>query len=154
MLSIRQALTRPNYAILNIVKNQKSYHSIKHEVDSCGIPVQPTWSVHQLLESYASPKLPSTTIDRLYELSALVPPKKHTPQYEKVKQDLEGMVKLVDAVKQVNTVGISLAGRGEKEDWDKTQQYSQSGGEYGQTLLKYAARTEARLYVVDAERRR
>jgi hypothetical protein len=150
MLSIRQTLSRPNH----ILKNWRSSYSIKHQVDSCGIPVQPTWSVHRLLESYTSPKLSSTTIDWLYELSALVPPKQHTLQYEEVKKELEDMVKLVEGVKQVNTHGISLAGGGEKEDGDRIQQNSQFKGEHGQTLLRYAARTENGLYAVGVERRR
>ena len=154
MLFIRRALSRPNLARLNIVKNWQSCHSIKHQVDFCGIPVQPTWSVHQLIESYASPKLSSTTIDRLYELSALAPPKKHTLQYEKMKKDLEDMVKLVEAVKKVNTNGVHLVGRGEKEDGDRIQQNSRYEGEHGQTLLKYAARTKNKFYAVDAERKR
>lgn len=154
MLSIRRALSRPNLARMNIVKNWQSSYSVKHQVDSCGIPVQPTWSVHQFLESYARPKLSSTIIDRLYELSALAPPKKDTQQYEKMKKDLEDMVKLVEAVKQVNTNGVSLVGRGEKEDGDRIQQNSQFEGEHGQTLLKYAARTENKFYAVDAERKR
>ena len=153
MLTVRRALSRPDFARLNIVKNWQSSHSIKHEVDSCCIPIQPTWSVHQLLESYPCPKLSSTTIDRLYELSALAPPKKDTLQYEQLKKDLEGMVKLVEAVKQVNTNGVPLVGRGEKEDGDRMQQISQSE-EHGETLLKYAARTENGFYAVDAERRR
>jgi len=154
MLSIRRALNRPNRSLVNIVKHWQSSHSIKYEVDSCGIPIQPTWSVHQLLESYASPKLSPATIDRLYELSALVPPKKHTLQYENMKKDLENMVKLVEAVKQMNTNGVSLTGRGEKEDGDRTQQILQFGGEHGQTLLKYATCTENDLYTVEAERKR
>jgi len=64
------------------------------------------------------------------------------------------MVKLVEAVKQVDTDGVSLAGRGEKEDGDRTHQTPQFQGEHGQTLLKYAARTENGLYAVDAERKR
>ena len=154
MLFIRRALSRPNLARLNIVKCWQSSHSIKHQVDSCGIPVQPTWSVLQLIESYACPKLSSATIDRLYELSALTPPKKHTLQYEKMKKDLGDMVKLVETVKQVNTNRVHLVGRGEKEDGDRIHQNSHYEGEHGQTLLKYAARTENRFYIVDAERKR
>ena len=154
MLSFRRALSRPNLTRLNIVKNWQPSRSIKHQVDSCGIPVQPTWSVHQLLESYASPKLSSTTIDRLYELSALASPKEDTLQYEKMKKDLEDMVKLVEAVKQVNTNGMSLVGRGEKEDGDRIHQNSPFEGEHGQTLLEYAARTENGFYAVNAERKR
>jgi hypothetical protein len=101
----RQALKRPNSTCLKFVKNWQSSHSIKHQVDSCGIPVQSNWSVHQLLESYACSKLSSTTIDRLYELSALASPKKDTLQYEK---DLEDMVKLVDAVKWIRMGGLWL----------------------------------------------
>jgi Asp-tRNA(Asn)/Glu-tRNA(Gln) amidotransferase C subunit len=86
-------------------------------------------------------------------LSALAPPK-HTLQYEKVRKELEDMVKLVEAVKQVNTDGVSLTGRGEKEDEDRIQQNSQPEGEHGQALLKYAARTKNGLYVLDAERKR
>ena len=90
----------------------------------------------------------------MYELSALAPPKRDTLQYEKMKKDLEDMVKLVEAVKDVNTNGVFLVGRGQKEDEDRMQQNSQLEGEHGQTLLKYAARTENRFYAVDAERKR
>ena len=152
-LSIRR-LSRPSLARLNIVKNRQSSHAIKHQVDSYGIPVQPTWSVHQLLESYKCPKLSSTILDRLYELSALAPPKKYTLRYDKVKKDLEDMVMLVEAVKQVNTNGVLLVGRVEKEDRDRIRQNSQLEGEHGQTLLKYAARMKNRFYTVDAERKR
>ncbi|KAF8974668.1 hypothetical protein BDZ97DRAFT_1911830 [Flammula alnicola] len=125
-----------------------------HETDFCGIPVRPTWSVNQLLSSYPSPKLSPTTINRLYELSALIPPKEGTPQYKAVAKDLEEMVRLVEAVRLVDTSGISVTGRGEKEDADRENFSLEDSEETGHALLKHASRTQDQFYVVDSERRR
>ncbi|EIM85592.1 uncharacterized protein STEHIDRAFT_59495 [Stereum hirsutum FP-91666 SS1] len=132
------------------------------ETDDCGIPLRPTWSVHELLSSYPKPKLSSTTLSHLHRLSALAPPEEGTPEHTKLTSELEDLVKLVEAVKLVDCselqteqeenkipdgrilpkgVGIDLTGGSVEEVKD------------GRELLKHAARTEDGFYVVDADRR-
>ena len=125
-----------------------------YETDSCGLPLRPSWSVTQLLSSYPSPTLPITTVNRLYELSSLVPPEQGTPNYNVLKQNLEDMVELVEAVKLVDTSEL-LEGRSgsEKEDADLVAPQTILSGEIGQELLKHASRISDQLYVVDSERR-
>ncbi|KAH9482432.1 hypothetical protein JR316_0004532 [Psilocybe cubensis] len=119
-------------------------------------PTTPTWSVNDLLSSYPSPRLSSTTITRLYDLSALIPPQEGTPQFEAVKSDLEEMVRLVEAVRLVDTSSVSVSGRGEKEDADRNIAPIDPSqlGEVGQQLLKHASQTKDQFYVVDSERAR
>ncbi|PPQ92357.1 hypothetical protein CVT25_008708 [Psilocybe cyanescens] len=157
--SLQRCLRQPTRSIVLQTKSyarRNSSQSHKHDTDSCGIPLQPTWSLNHLLSSYPLPGLSSATVNRLYELSALIPPREGTKQYETVKADLEEMVKLVEAVRLVNTSSVSITGRGEKEDADRqTSAVEQSqSGEVGQELLKHASQTTGRFYVVDAERKR
>lgn len=126
----------------------------RKETDSCGLPVQPTWSVYELLSSYPSPELSTNTIARLYELSALVCPKADTPQFKLIKEELEDMVRLVEAVRLVDTSGISVKGRGEKEDADLNTPHTEELGESGKDLLKHASRAKDGFYIVDSDRRR
>ncbi|KAF6762790.1 hypothetical protein DFP72DRAFT_567377 [Ephemerocybe angulata] len=127
------------------------------ETDSLGMPLKPTWSVHELLSSYPSPKLPPDTLRKLYTLSALVPPEAGTPEHAKVTKELEEMVRLVEAVRLVTTQGVVVAGRGEKEDMDR-KHYGNPDDDredgYGQELLQHAARTVDGYYVVETDRTR
>lgn len=157
--SIQRCLRRPTRSLLSQSKSfvkRNSSNSRIHDTDSCGIPLQPTWSVNQLLSSYPLPRLSSTTLNRLYDLSALIPPQEGTRQYEAVKADLEEMVRLVEAVRLVDTSAVSISGRGEKEDADKhTDPIEPSQlGEVGQQLLKHASQTTEQFYAVDSERKR
>lgn len=132
------------------------------ETDDCGIPLNPTWSVHDLLNSYPKPKLSSETLKKLHRLSALTPPEEGTPEHAKLTSELEDLIKLVEAVRLVDCselkseddskipdgrilprgVGIDLSGIGIEEVKDG-----------GRELLKHAARTQDGFYVVDADRR-
>jgi len=121
------------------------------------MPITPTWSVHKLLSSYPSPKLSPATIQKLYHLSALVPPEEGTPEHEKITKDLEEMVRLVEAVRQVDTSGVVVDGRGEVEDADRMHPISLEETKkdgYGVDLLKHASRTQEGYYVVEADRTR
>lgn len=120
--------------------------------DSCGIPLEPSWSVNELLSSYPSPTLPNETIQKLYQLSALIPPEQDTPQYKTVKKDLEEIIRLVEAVRLVDTTEVSVRKRREREDADREnlELESEAGG---QALLKHAYRTQNGFYVVDSERK-
>nr|GAT53847.1 predicted protein [Mycena chlorophos] len=80
--------------------------SLSHSVDAAGIPSRPTWSVNELLASYPRPTLPPSALKRLHDLSALVPPEENSPEYIKLKTELEELIRLVEAVKLVDTTGV------------------------------------------------
>jgi hypothetical protein len=145
--------------------HSKSYTaSSKPQTDSCGIPLHPTWSVNDLLSSYPTPTITSSTLKRLHELSALIPPEEGTAEHDSLKRELENLIKLVEAVKLVslgdNPGGIS----GEKQIPDGRLCAEGTGmrsmrvpaevdGEVtGSALLRFANRTSDGLYVVDADR--
>ncbi|KII95891.1 hypothetical protein PLICRDRAFT_78507, partial [Plicaturopsis crispa FD-325 SS-3] len=128
------------------------------ETDSLGIPLQPTWSVHDLLSSYPTPTITPATFKRLHELSALIPPAEGTVEHDSLKRELEELIKLVEAVKLVQLddeggvpdgriwaqgTGLQFVDHDEHED-----------GESGRALLRHAARTEEGLYLVDADKRK
>ena len=127
--------------------------------DACGIPLRPTWSLRELLSSYPSPSLSPVTFQRLHELSALIPPTEGTPEYDTTKEELDELVRLVEAVKLVNVdrpmdssipdgrvcadgIGIPLT----KKPLDE--------GAQGTKLLHYANRTLEGMYVVEIDRER
>lgn len=92
---------------------------------------------------------------KLYTLSALVPPAEGTPEHAKVTSELEEMIRLVEAVRLVDTEGVAVAGRGEVENMDRKhfgnpEDVRKDG--YGQELLKHAARMVDGYYVVEADR--
>ncbi|KAH7916673.1 hypothetical protein BJ138DRAFT_1074552 [Hygrophoropsis aurantiaca] len=133
------------------------------ETDSCGIPLKPTWSVQKLLSSYPEPSISPATFKRLHELSALLPPAEESQEYNDLKTELEGLVKLVDAVKLIKVTnmqdgqipdgriwaegtGIPIAPASDKGEEDLSCN--------GQDLLSHASRTSNGLYVVDADRSR
>ncbi|KAL4075746.1 hypothetical protein V8B97DRAFT_2002059 [Scleroderma yunnanense] len=132
------------------------------ETDTCGIPVKPTWSVHELLSSYPTPFISSATLRRLHELSALVPPEEGTPEHEKTRQELEGLVRLVEAVKLVevesNTDNTIPDGRiwaeGKGIPLNEDASGTQADDKGGRDLLKLASRTLDGAYVVETDRRK
>jgi len=86
-------------------------------------------------------------------VSSLVPPEEGTPSYNALKQNLEEMIKLVEAVRLVDTPEL-LAGRSEQEDTDLVAPQIILSGKIGQELLKHASRISDQFYVVNSERRR
>lgn len=143
-------------------KSSESY--AKTETDSYGIPIHPTWSVNDLLSSYPTPTISSTTLRRLHELSALIPPEEGSAEHDKLKQEMEDLVKLVEAVKLVDLSD----GPGDAADhipdgriWTEGTGIqpgpvpaNTEGEVTGAALLKYGARTSDGYYVVDADRTR
>jgi hypothetical protein len=130
--------------------------SSTHETNSCGIPLKPTWSVDKLLESCPAPTISPATFKRLHELSALVPPEPGTPEYGNLKEELEDLIKLVEAVRLVKFddeggvsdgrvwaegAGIPLTDMKDGEMKD------------GRRLLQHAARTADGFYLVETDRR-
>ncbi|KAF4602358.1 hypothetical protein EYR40_005563 [Pleurotus pulmonarius] len=127
----------------------------KPETDSLRIPLRPTWSVNDLLSSYPTPRVDHAELEQLHKLSALIIPEKDSDEYYKLKGDLEELVRLVEAVKLVDTEGVELAeavvsaDAPPEGDLEETQEHTPRGRE----LLKYAHRVKEELYVVDTDAR-
>ncbi|KAF7353046.1 hypothetical protein MVEN_01272300 [Mycena venus] len=123
------------------------------ETDPCGIPRRPTWSVNELLSSYPAPSLAPETLKHLHDLSALVPPEQGTPEHGKLKAELEELIRLVEAVKMIDTEGVSTF---EREDSGKQaaeiNTMNDSPPRGGRSLLKHAERTRDGFYIVDADK--
>ncbi|GJE84928.1 hypothetical protein PsYK624_010040 [Phanerochaete sordida] len=134
------------------------------EVDECGIPRGPTWSVNELLSSYPQPTIAPVTLKKLHSLSALLPPEEGTPAHAKLTAEMESLVKLVEAVKLADFGEETAPQEGGIPDgriWaEGTGIKLERSGEvvqdevHGRDLLRHAARTEDGLYVVDADRTR
>lgn len=137
-------------------------------VDAQYIPTQRTWSVNDLLSSYPKPTISSATLDHIHTLSALVPPREGSPERKKLAEELEDLVKLVEAVKLADSSLLERT-RSEETDipdgrvWaedkgiDITTPHEQPSGKEtvtGRALLDYASRTADSLYVVEADRRK
>ena len=132
------------------------YRLVHTSHDDCGIPKKPTWSVNELLSSYPRPTLSSPTLLRLHQLSALIPPAEGTAQHQTLKKELEEFVRLVEAVKLVDTRGIRPAishGRIDEQPHHKLS-HSRECEVNGTRLLKHAAHEQDGFYVVDSDRMR
>ncbi|KAF5363795.1 hypothetical protein D9756_000786 [Leucocoprinus leucothites] len=125
------------------------------QTDECGIPLTSTWSVTELLSSYPKPSISSQTLNRLHDLAALIPPVEGTSAHAKLREEISELVRLVEAVKLVDTKGVSVSARWDQEDADKWSVESLPKEiPEGQELLKHAARTENGFYLVDADRKK
>jgi Asp-tRNA(Asn)/Glu-tRNA(Gln) amidotransferase C subunit len=130
-------------------------------VDDLGIPLKPTWSVDELLSSYPSPTISHETFTRLHKLSALIPPEKNSPEYQKNKDELEELVKLVEAVRMAEPGELDASDSSEIPDgriWsqdvgvtlDVDVRPDAKAKDYD--ILKHASRTEDGYFVVETER--
>ncbi|PPR03826.1 hypothetical protein CVT26_000824 [Gymnopilus dilepis] len=144
---------RPLAALSRTPARTASFSPRRWMTGSSGIPERPAWSVDQLLSSYPSPTLTSTTVNHLHELSALSPPQDKT-EYQALQKELEELVRLVEAVKLVDTAGVEMYGRGELADADRQPAAQLNLDDCKQNLLRNAARTQDQVYVVHSERRR
>ena len=135
------------------------------EVDQTGIPLKPTWSVNELLSSYPRPTISPSTLKRLHELSALIPPSEGTPEHAKLTMEMEELVKLVEAVKLVDISGVSeegsvpdgriwASGEGVTLDAEAFAASGDATSTQGRALLTHASRTMDGLYVVEADKPR
>ncbi|KAF9815544.1 hypothetical protein IEO21_04544 [Rhodonia placenta] len=141
-LPLRCAQWRP---ITRHIREKSTLHTELVETDACGIPVRPTWSVDELLSSYPKPTIPPSTLKRLHELAALVPPVEGTPEHTKLTREMEGLVRLVEAVKLVDTrTGIEL---------DESIQPNEGSQDHkDQKLFSHSSRVRRELYIVDADK--
>lgn len=127
------------------------------ETDEYGIPARPTWSVHDLLSSYPKPTLSDEILKKLHDLSALTPPAEESIEYAKLKNEMEELIRLVEAVKLVDTTGVIVQERWVESDADRStplDPVENDSSTYGTSLLKNAVREKDGFYVVDADRRR
>lgn len=153
-----RSLTAPHSKVNSSVK-----------VDAHGIPIRPTWSVNELLSSYPKPSISPSTLKKLHELSALTPPAEGTEEHKQLTLEMENLVKLVEAVKLVDTNDVDEISVSEGEAipdgriWPEgtgidleagAARHSDADEPSGQSLLQHAERTESGLYVVDTDRRR
>jgi Asp-tRNA(Asn)/Glu-tRNA(Gln) amidotransferase C subunit len=83
----------------------------------------------------------------------LIQPEEGTPEYQNVKHDLEEMIRLVEAVRLVDTKGVTVRGRKVEEDSDREYNVPTLDND-GQALLQLASQTQHGFYVVESERRR
>ncbi|KAF7301539.1 hypothetical protein MIND_00719400 [Mycena indigotica] len=129
---------------------RRVYSSLPRATDTAGIPTSPTWSVNELLASYPRPTLSTHALTRLHNLSALVPPKENSPEHAKLKSELEDLIRLVEAVKLVDTTGVSPYRRGTISSTHPQPQ--PQSAEDGRALLKHAKQTKDGFYVVNTDR--
>jgi len=107
------------------------------------------------LSSYPKPLISSQTLNHLHKLAALIPPTQDTPEYEKLRKEVSELIWLVDAVRLVDTKGVLVSARWDKEDADRQNaELPPQDIPEGQELLKHAARVENGFYLVDADRKR
>ena len=131
------------------------------ETDEVGIPIRPTWSVNKLLSSYPKPTISPVTLKHLHALGALIPPEEGSPEHAKLTEEMEDLVKLVEAVKLVDTDSIGdengvLDGRiwakGTSIDLDAESTPAMENEVGGCDLLKYAKNISPEgLYLINSD---
>jgi len=132
------------------------------ETDEYGIPIRPTWSVNELLSSYPKPTISPATLKHLHTLSALIPPEEGSPEHAKLTDEMQDLVKLVEAVKLVNTDSVDdgngipdgrIWAEGAGIDLDAEPVLADENEVQGRGLLKYAKNvTPEGLYLIDSDR--
>ncbi|QRW16213.1 hypothetical protein RhiXN_04214 [Rhizoctonia solani] len=75
-------------------------------VDDLPVPLQATWSVGELLSTYPAPELSDETFARLHRLSALNAPGSTSSDKNTMKLELQELLRLVEAVKLVDTSSL------------------------------------------------
>ena len=161
-LGCRRVLLRTRLTRLNSSLSSNPTLRTDVETDENGIPIRPTWSVNELLSSYPRPTISPATLKHLHTLSALIPPEEGSPEHAKLTEEMRDLVKLVEAVKLVNTdsvddgsgvpdgriwaegTGIDLEAEPIPVDENEVQ---------GRDLLKYSkAVSPEGLYLIDSDR--
>ena len=161
-LGCRRAPFPTRLTRLNSSLSSKPTLHTEVETDENAIPIRPTWSVNELLSSYPRPAISPATLKHLHALSALIPPEEGSPEHAKLTEEIQDLVKLVEAVKLVDTksvgntndipdgriwaegTGIDLEAEPIPVDKDEVQ---------GRGLLKYAKNVSPEgLYLIDSNR--
>ena len=141
-----------------------SKHTLRPDVetDEHGIPIRPTWSVNELLSSYPKPTISPATLKHLHTLSALIPPEEGSPEHAKLTEEMQDLIKLVEAVKLVNTDSVGdgngipdgrVWAEGTGIDLDAEPITVDENEVQGRDLLKYAKNVSPEgLYLIDSDR--
>jgi hypothetical protein len=164
ILGCRRVLLRTRWARLNSSLSPNSTLRVEVETDDDGIPVRPTWSVNKLLSSYPKPTISPATLKHLHTLSALIPPEEGSHEHGKLTEEMQDLVKLVEAVKLVNTDSVCdengipdgrIWAEGTGIDLDAEPIPVDGNEVQGRDLLKYAKNVSPEgLYLVDSDRPR
>ncbi|KIJ26969.1 hypothetical protein M422DRAFT_37979, partial [Sphaerobolus stellatus SS14] len=122
--------------------------------------------------SYPSPTLSNETLLKLHSLAALVPPEEGTPEFATLKEEVEDLVRVVEAVRVAPDSESAVDVREQKEGvpsptdariWPKDvgvrfqdekdlKEFEESGPPKGRELLKLSERTKGEFYVVDSSK--
>jgi len=167
-MMLRTALGRRRVWLPTGLTRLSSSLSSKHalrtnvETDEHGIPVRPTWSVNELLSSYPKPTISPATLKHLHTLSALIPPEEGSLEHAKLTEEMQDLVKLVEAVKLVNTDSVDdgngvpdgrIWAEGTGIDIDAEPNPTDENEVQGRDLLKYAKNvSQEGLYLIDSDR--
>ncbi|KAF8511171.1 hypothetical protein JB92DRAFT_2726194 [Gautieria morchelliformis] len=126
--------------------------------DELGLPLSPPWSVHALINSYSSPTLSDSTLLKMYDSAALVPPAADTREFREVKREMEDLVRLVEAVRTAPQEPMEGEGEGPADGrvWPSAKGLAledvvdpDEALPSGRELLEHAQRTRNGCYLVD-----
>jgi len=164
LLGCHRMLLPTRLTRLNSSLSLKPTPRVDVETDEDGIPIRPTWSVNDLLSSYPRPTISPATLKHLHTLSALIPPEEGSPEHAKLTEEMQDLVKLVEAVKLVNTDSVSdgngipdgrIWAEGTGIDLDAEPAPVDENEVQGRDLLKHAKNVSPEgLYLIDSDRSR
>lgn len=151
-------------SLLRVCKSlfQSRFHqrvSSEAIVNDPAVPLHPTWSVEKLLSTYPAPQLSDETLIRLHRLSAMHPPPPGSNQRERLILELQELLRLVEAVKLVDTSTLGAAEGAEIPDsriWPKgrgidlTSKANHILEARGEALLKHTSKQVDGQYVVES----
>ena len=162
VLGCRRVLVPTRLARLNSSLSSKPTLRTDIETDEVGIPIRPTWSVNELLSSYPKPTISPATLKHLHALSALIPPEEGSPEHAKLTEEMEDLIKLVEAVKLVDTDSVGdengvpdgrIWAEGTGINLDAEPIPAMENEVQGRDLLKYAKNVSPEgLYLIDSDR--
>ena len=164
LLGCHRVLLPTRLTRLNSSLTPKPTKRVDVETDEDGIPIRPTWSLNDLLSSYPRPTISPATLKHLHTLSALIPPDEGSPEHAKLTEEMQDLVKLVEAVKFVNTKSVSdensvpdgrIWAEGTGIGLDAEPIPADENEVQGRDLLKHAKNVSSEgLYLIDSDRSR
>jgi len=161
-LGCRRVLSSTRLARPNSSLSSKPTLRAGVETDEDGIPIRPTWSVNELLSSYPKPTISPATLKHMHALSALIPPEEGSPEHAKLTEEMQDLIKLVEAVKLVDTDSVGdkngipdgrIWAEGTGIDLDAEPIPADENEVRGRDLLKYSKNVSPDgLYLIDSDR--
>lgn len=164
-------LRRPRaYLSIRLSSSKSPPPAHRYTDEELCVPKERSWSIHDLLDRNAlqAKELNDEELDKLYRLAALQPASSDTER-AKIKDALKDMIRLVDAVKHVDTSSITAEEAMHSTVWpkdqslrlhdanparhlkpgDETQTDDGTGALPREKLLNLARRTLGHAYIVD-----